>query len=281
MRGAGTVGAVHDTSGADPGGTTRGAAVNPISKVTGAITHPVRTATNVAGGAMGVAAAGVRTATRIVGRAAGQGEERSEQSSAPAGSRLEPPSSADHDGADSTTAPTVSPTLAVKDAPARAKKAPGENAAAKKAPAKTAPAKRTAAKKAPAEKAPAEKAAAEKAAAKKASAKKSPARKAPAKRTTAKKAPSARAATAGPALSTDELAAVDPAAGPAPALDADPQTSHVETETEVVYSSETGSGTGGGSDDTLSEPLLDPAVAETLRTEVEQATGAADPDDRG
>jgi hypothetical protein len=47
--------------------------MNPISKVTNAITHPVQTATTVAGQALGVAASGVRTTMRLIDRAAGQG----------------------------------------------------------------------------------------------------------------------------------------------------------------------------------------------------------------
>jgi hypothetical protein len=47
--------------------------MNPISKVTSAITHPVQTATTVAGQALGVAASGVRTTMRLIDRAAGQG----------------------------------------------------------------------------------------------------------------------------------------------------------------------------------------------------------------
>jgi hypothetical protein len=47
--------------------------VNPISKVTSAIFHPVQTATTVAGQALGVAAAGARATMHIIDRAAGQG----------------------------------------------------------------------------------------------------------------------------------------------------------------------------------------------------------------
>jgi hypothetical protein len=46
--------------------------VNPISKITHAITHPVQTATAVADQAFGVAASGVRTTMRLIDRAAGQ-----------------------------------------------------------------------------------------------------------------------------------------------------------------------------------------------------------------
>jgi hypothetical protein len=46
--------------------------VNPISKATSAIIHPVRTATTVAGQTLGVMAAGARTTMRIIERAAGQ-----------------------------------------------------------------------------------------------------------------------------------------------------------------------------------------------------------------
>jgi len=46
--------------------------VNPISKATSAIIHPMRTVTTVAGQTLGVAAAGVRTTMRIIDRAAGQ-----------------------------------------------------------------------------------------------------------------------------------------------------------------------------------------------------------------
>jgi hypothetical protein len=47
--------------------------VNPISKATSAIIHPMRTVTTVAGQTYGFAAAGVRTTMRIIDWAAGQG----------------------------------------------------------------------------------------------------------------------------------------------------------------------------------------------------------------
>jgi hypothetical protein len=46
--------------------------VNPISKATSAIFHPVRTATTVAGQSLALAAAGAKTTMRIIDRAAGQ-----------------------------------------------------------------------------------------------------------------------------------------------------------------------------------------------------------------
>lgn len=88
--------------------------MNPISKVTNAISHPVQTATSVAGQALGVAASGVRTTMRLIDRAAGQGG----TATAPA-----PP----------VPAPEAAP----------AKKAPAKKTAAKKA------TKKPAAKKAP------------------------------------------------------------------------------------------------------------------------------------
>jgi hypothetical protein len=92
--------------------------VNPISKATSAIFHPRRTATTVAGQALGAASAGVRTTMRIINRAAGVGRE-DEATPAPASS---------------ASASQV---------------VPSNGAAAKKATAKKAPARKTVAKKAP------------------------------------------------------------------------------------------------------------------------------------
>jgi hypothetical protein len=101
--------------------------VNPISKVTSAVAHPIQTATTVASHALGVAASGARTTMRIIDRAAGQGR---------AGS----------------PGPTWSPTTEATPPPAPpapATKAPAKKAPTRKAPAKKSPARKTAAKKAP------------------------------------------------------------------------------------------------------------------------------------
>jgi hypothetical protein len=90
--------------------------VNPISKATSAIFHPMRTATTVAGQTLGVAAAGVRTTMRIIDWAAGQrGSENSTGWSTPS------PASTQVDT--ETSATTVSPRKTA------AKKAPSARAA--------------------------------------------------------------------------------------------------------------------------------------------------------
>ena len=235
--------------------------ISPISKVTGAITHPLRTATSVAGGAIGVAAAGVRTATRIAGRVVQDGDA---PEAADVTAESSPESSPDTTPQASSG---TSPTLAVKDRSADTVTDHDAGAGADEPPAaKKAAPKKAAPKKAAPKKAAPKKAAAEKAATRKSPAKKTTAKKTTAKKTTAKKAPSAQAATAGPALAPDALAATD--------QPDDGDTSHVETEAEVVYSSATDTDSGPG--ETLTEPLIDPELAAALRSEVE-ASGS-DPD---
>jgi hypothetical protein len=104
--------------------------VNPISKVTSAVAHPIQTATTVASHALGVAASGARTTMRIIDRAAGQGR---------AGSP----------GPTWSPTPEATPPPAPPASPAPATKGPAKKAATKKAPAKKSPARKTAAKKAP------------------------------------------------------------------------------------------------------------------------------------
>ncbi len=120
----------------------------PIGKLTGAITHPARTAGAVAGAAIGAsvgaATAGMRTTARVLGwafeHAGGPGPERAASPSRPA------------------PAPEAEPTPAAETAgPAR--KSPATKAPAKKSPAKKAAAKKSAAKKTGARKAPSKKAA--------------------------------------------------------------------------------------------------------------------------
>ena len=92
--------------------------MNPISKATSAIFHPVQTASAVAGQTYGLAAAGVRTTMRIIDRGAGRSDHATGWS----------PDSA-------TATPEAEPQPADT---ARARKAPASKAAAKKTPPKKA-----------------------------------------------------------------------------------------------------------------------------------------------
>jgi hypothetical protein len=103
--------------------------VNPISKATNAIFHPVQTVSAVAGQTYGVAAAGVRTTMRILDRAAGRG-------------RGDNPTEWSPDSATATPPPEPRSADAVPNATAPARKAPASKAAARKAPANKAPAKK-------------------------------------------------------------------------------------------------------------------------------------------
>jgi len=96
--------------------------VNPISMVTGVITHPRRTVENVAGATYGVAATGARTAVRVLGWAV---ERSAGGTPEPAGATVEPVPSPDP----ATQAPATK---------APAKQAPARKASAKKAPSKKA-----------------------------------------------------------------------------------------------------------------------------------------------
>ncbi|WP_210650542.1 hypothetical protein [Nocardioides sp. SYSU D00065] len=148
--------------------------MNPIRTVTGAISHPVRTAGAVAGAtigaSVGAASAGLRTTARVVGWAV----ERTTGA-----------------GPDPVASPFTGDEQAAPAAAEPAAETPAE-----------APVKKTAAKKTAAKKAPAKKAAAE-SPAKKAAAKKTAAKKAAAKKT-ARKAPSEKAAVLAPALGLSE-----------------------------------------------------------------------------
>jgi hypothetical protein len=114
--------------------------VNPISKATSVIFHPVQTVSAVAGQTYGVAAAGVRTTMRILDRAAGHGRGDNATDWSP-------------DGTTATSAPESQSADEVPTATPPARKAPASKAAARKAPANKAPAKKatrkTAARKAP------------------------------------------------------------------------------------------------------------------------------------
>jgi hypothetical protein len=110
--------------------------VNPISKATSAIIHPVRTASTLAGQTVGVAAAGVRTTMRIIDRAAGQrgGDSASTgwSTTGPAPTQDDPETSAAPDAATaSATAAPAKKATATKARPRKtaAKKAPSARAA--------------------------------------------------------------------------------------------------------------------------------------------------------
>jgi hypothetical protein len=103
--------------------------VNPISKVTSAIAHPVQTATTVTSQALGVAAAGARTTMRLIDRAAGQGR------------------AGDPGPTWSPTTEATPPTATTTEAPA--KKSPAKKSPAKKPSARKSSAGKTTAKKAP------------------------------------------------------------------------------------------------------------------------------------
>ncbi|HEX5860667.1 MAG TPA: hypothetical protein VFY58_02425 [Nocardioides sp.] len=112
--------------------------MNLISKATNAIIHPVRTATTVAGQAVGVAATGARTTMRILDRAAGQVRGRSTtdwSTPEPAPTPdVTPPVKAPQKAAAKKTTPrkaTAKKTTAKKAAP---KKAEAKEAAPIKAP---------------------------------------------------------------------------------------------------------------------------------------------------
>lgn len=125
--------------------------MNPISTVTGVITHPRRTAESVAGATFGVASAGLRTTARVVGWAVERSVGRTPEPSDASLRTVETPTPA-------TTVPRVS------EAEATAGKTAAEKTAAKKTPARKTAAKKTAAKKTPARKTGAKKAASKKAA---------------------------------------------------------------------------------------------------------------------
>jgi hypothetical protein len=119
--------------------------VNPISKVTGVISQPARTA---AGASVGVATAGLRTAGRVLGWAL-------ERAAAAAPKSTAPRSGDDED----TGSVPVDSVLGVAEKDTSAPQAPAKKAAPKKATVKKAAAKKAPAKKAPAKKAPSERAA--------------------------------------------------------------------------------------------------------------------------
>ncbi|WP_322921463.1 hypothetical protein [Nocardioides renjunii] len=227
--------------------------MNPLGKVTAAITHPARTVGAVAGAtvgaSVGVATAGLRTTARVVGwaveRAAG--------------------TVAEH-GASSVPAPRPAQDTLTAEEPTSAATSSGTSDVSPEAPAmasaEKAPAERAAAKKAPATKAPAKKAAAAKAPAKKAAAKKAP----------AKKAPSKQAAVLAPALglTEDEVAdgvgveTTDDLRTPSGIPAADEGYNPDTTETDLYQPG--------------TEPLVDPATVKAVASEAEVLGRAADPD---
>jgi DNA-binding protein HU-beta len=192
--------------------------VNAISKVTGVITFPARTA-------LGAASVGVRTTARVLGWAAHRAGRPAHEHST---------SQWPSDPVTVVRAPDVDPMAPTRIPPrqAPATKAPARKVPAGQVPLKSAPtpslpaalraveasddvtatkapAKKAAAKKTTATTAPAKKAAAKKTTATTAPAKKAAATKAPAKKTAAKKAPSKQAAVLAPALGITEAQAVE------------------------------------------------------------------------
>jgi hypothetical protein len=104
--------------------------VNPISIVTGVITHPRRTVENVAGATYGVAATGARTAMRVLGWA------------------MEPSAGGTPEPSSAAVEPVTPPVPATPVPQGSLDTAPAKKSPAKKAPAKKAPAKKAASKKA-------------------------------------------------------------------------------------------------------------------------------------
>jgi hypothetical protein len=118
--------------------------MNPIGKITRAITRPVEAAGSVAGQALEIAAAGARTTARVMdwtatqARGGGHVDHTAEPTPAPTPRTAAPPPVPAVPGAGTSQVPQTS---AATPAPAPAK-APARKTPAKKAPARKAPAKK-------------------------------------------------------------------------------------------------------------------------------------------
>ena len=111
--------------------------MNPISNLTGAVIHPIRTAGSVAGLTFGVASGGIRTAGRVIGWVADQATGRStpdDTSLHSVPSDLAPSESAPSDMAPVEAVPTITPATEASATKAAAKRAPAKKPAPIRAP---------------------------------------------------------------------------------------------------------------------------------------------------